>query len=264
MQTDVNSVLAAELVPLLTTAVTKETWDNSARLAVSLLADWDFQMNTKSPAASLFEVVYYRLLLNIFEDELDSELLDDYLKTVVYPPRALRHIVRKGESAWIDDIRTESVETLDDIVARSLRQALAELHREDGSDPSTWTWGRRHTLTFNHVLGRKRPLDRLFNIGAFPVGGNHLTVNMAMYHYHDPFDAYHGASQRMIVDLASPQTAWHVLPTGQSGLVGNAHYRDQTELYINGKYRTMRLNRADTEQHTRAKLVLTPAPSDQK
>ena len=102
-------------------------------------------------------------------------------------------------------------------------------------------------------------MDRLFNIGAFPVGGNHLTVNMALYHYQDPFAVYHGPSQRMIVDMANPQTAWHVLPTGESGLLGSTHYDDQVGLYLQGKYHPIWLNRADVEQHKEARLVLVPA-----
>ncbi|KPJ77561.1 MAG: hypothetical protein AMJ54_07560 [Deltaproteobacteria bacterium SG8_13] len=262
MQSDVTCLLASELTPLLTAAVEKRDWDEGDRQAVGLLANWDYRMNRESPAACLFETVYHRLLQNIFGDDLEATLFDDYMKSVVFPPRALRHIIRSGDSAWIDDIRTKPVEALDDIIDRSLRQALDDLRRNVGAEPSAWRWGRRHTLTFEHVLGKKKPLDRLFAIGPFPVGGNHLTVNKSMYHYADPFAAYHGASQRMIVDLASPQTAWHVLPTGQSGLLGNAHHQDQVELYLNGEYRQMRLNRADVEAHAQGKLLLVPAAGD--
>ena len=264
MQADVTCLLAEELTPLLTTVIETRGRDQLTRQAGDLLAKWNHQMDKESPAASLFEITYHNLLRNIFADELEAELFGDYMKTVVFPPRALRRILRNGDSAWVDDIGTPSIETLADIIEKSLQQALAALRREDGTDSANWRWGNRHTVTFAHVLGKKKPLDRLFNIGAFPVGGNHLTVSMALYHYNHPFAVYHGPSQRMIVDLANPQTAWHVLPTGQSGLPGSAHYDDQVALYLNGNYRRMWLNRADVDHHAEAKLVLVPGENGLK
>ena len=259
MQTDITCLLAAELTPLLIAAFDGDGWGEGDRRAGVLLENWDFQMKADSPAACLFEVTYHKLLRAIFEDELGPELFEDYMRTVVFPPRALRRILRAGRSAWTDDSRTPQLESLADIIRKSLREALDQLRGEFGEDPSAWRWGRKHTLTFDHVLGRKKPLDRLFNIGSFPVGGNHLTVSMSLYRYADPFAAYHGASQRMIVDLANPQTAWHVLPTGQSGLLGSPHNDDQIELYLSGRYRESRLRRAEVERHTKDKLVLLPA-----
>jgi acyl-homoserine lactone acylase PvdQ len=50
-----------------------------------------------------------------------------------------------------------------------------------------------------------------------------------------------------------------VLPTGESGLLGSAHYDDQVELYLHGKYHPIWLNRADVERHAEARLTLVPA-----
>jgi penicillin amidase len=158
----------------------------------------------------------------------------------------------------MDDVRTEAIESLEDIIAISLEQALAELGQDLGAEISGWRWGRLHTLTFEHVLGKKKLLDRIFNLGAYAVGGNHLTVKMGLYHYTDPYRMVHGPSQRMIVDLADPATALHVLPTGQSGLIGNPHYDDQIEMYLSGQYHPAWLLRTDVDRHTESKLVLVP------
>jgi penicillin amidase len=50
----------------------------------------------------------------------------------------------------------------------------------------------------------------------------------------------------------------HVLPTGESGQLGSAHYKDQVELYLSGKYRPAWIDRSEIENHAAAKLLLTP------
>ncbi|MGD9417006.1 MAG: penicillin acylase family protein, partial [Desulfobacterales bacterium] len=113
-------------------------------------------------------------------------------------------------------------------------------------------------LTFEHPLGKIKPLDRLFNIGPFPVGGSRQTVNMKLYSYEKPYNAILGASYRMIVDFSNMSVAHHVLPTGQSGHLGSPHYKDQIDLYLNGQYRSAWLERSDIEKHARGTLFLRP------
>jgi penicillin amidase len=258
MQADVTCLLAEELTPRLVAAVNKRLSEKSAPRAAELLTRWDHRMDKDSPAAAIYETTYHKLLGNIFQDELGPSLFEDYLNTVIFPPRALRHILRAGASPWLDDVRTEAVENLDDMLVRSLDQALRELGRDLGADPDGWRWGRLHTLTFGHALDKKKPLDRIFNLPAGEAGGNHLTVNMGLYRYTDPYRMVHGPSQRMLVDLADPATAWHVLPTGQSGLVGNPHYDDQIELYLDGAYHPSWLLPADVGQNLESRLTLIP------
>ncbi len=113
-------------------------------------------------------------------------------------------------------------------------------------------------MTFEHVLGKKRPLDRIFNLGPFEVGGSHLTVNKKQYSYDKPYNAVHGVSQRMIVDLSHMDASLHVLPTGQSGHLKSPHYKDQIELYLGGKYHPAWTDRQDVEKHAEATLILRP------
>ena len=264
MQADITCLLAEELAPHLVSTLATRSADKTARRAAELLKRWDYRMDKESAAAAIYEVTYQKMLANIFRDELGPRLFEDYLNTVIFPPRALRHILRAGGSRWLDDVETETAETLPDILADSLEEAFEELRRNFGADISGWRWGRLHTVTFEHALAKKKPLDRLFNLGAYPAGGNHLTVNMGLYPYNEPYRMVHGPSQRMIVDLADPTTALHVLPTGQSGLIGNPHHDDQVELYLNGAYHPSWLLRADVEKHMQSKLLLLPKKSSDR
>jgi penicillin amidase len=258
IQQDVSSQLASELTPEIVEALAKTSGDANLQKAREILSKWNFKMEKDSVAACLFEMTFMNMLENIFKDELGPELFQQYLKTSVFPPRAMHQLVRNGASPWFDDVNTADTETLPDIIVRSMKQTIGQLKDEFGDDPTRWRWGDKHTLTFEHPLGKKKPLDRLFNIGPFPVGGSRLTINMKHYLYEKPYNAILGASYRMIVDFSNMSVANHVLPTGESGQLGSPHYKDQIDLYLNGQYHPAWLERSDIEKHAKGSLFLRP------
>jgi penicillin amidase len=258
MQQDVLSVLAAEMTPHMIEVLEQRFSDNEATKAKAMLSQWDFIMAKDSPETCLFEVTLRKMMDNIFKDELGEELFKEYLQTFMFPPRAIRKMVSTGASSWFDDVNTPEKETMQNIMARSLSQALAEIKGVMGSDMTKWTWGRIHTLTFEHVLGKKKPLDRLFNLGPFPVGGSHLTINNKYYPYDKPYHASLGASARLIVDLSNMDDSLHCLPTGESGHLRSPHYRDQIDLYLNGGYHPAWTDRKELEKHSEGTLILKP------
>jgi penicillin amidase len=262
MQMDVFCPLAAEITPQIIRVIRKRFPASQAQKLRNTLEGWDYQMSADSIAACIFEVPYRRMLENIFKDELGPILFARYLELTIFPPRALRQIMKTKSSAWIDNVETAETENLDDIVEKSLRQALDELGNSLGEDMDRWTWGRLHTLTFEHVMARKKPLDKIFNLGPFPVPGSHLTVNKQQYNYVEPYLVKDGVSQRMIVDLSAPDAALHVLPTGESGLLGNPHYDDQIDLYLNGKYHPAWMTRKEIERNAEGTLVLVPGETN--
>jgi penicillin amidase len=127
-----------------------------------------------------------------------------------------------------------------------------------GKDLEKWTWGRLHTLTFEHVLGRKKPLHWIFNLGPYPLGGSHLTVNKGQYRYEKPFAVSAGPSHRIIVDLSDMNRCLRVLPTGESGHRGSRHHKDQVPLYLSGRYHPDWIDRSEVEKHSEAVLILKP------
>jgi penicillin amidase len=167
-------------------------------------------------------------------------------------------LFQNGSPSWIDDIRTPNKETLDDIIIKSLKQTVQQLKEEFGDDASNWSWGKMHRLTFEHALGKKKPLNYLFNIGPFPVGGSHLTINKRQYGYNNPYHVTSGVSYRMIVDFSDMSNSQHVLPTGESGQIGSAHFEDQVGLYLSGKYHPAWMERSDIEKHATGTLFLRP------
>jgi penicillin amidase len=258
MHQDIYCTLAAEITPEMIEVLERRFSEVEAKKAKGILSQWDFMMSKDSVAACLFEVTYRRLMENIFRDELGEELFQEYIKIAPFAPRAIRMMIRKGSSPWFDDVDTPEEETMEDIIALSLNQTLSGLKEVLGGDMDRWRWGRIHTLTFEHVLGKKKPLDRMFNLGPFQVGGSHLTVNKKQYSYGNPYNAVHGVSQRMIVDLSDLDRALHVLPTGESGHLKSPHYKDQIGLYLGGTYHPAWTDRRELEKHAEVTLILRP------
>jgi len=68
----------------------------------------------------------------------------------------------------------------------------------------------------------------------------------------------YGPSTRRIIDFAHPESALGINPVGQSGVWGDAHYRDQAEAHVRGDYRQEHLAEADVAAHTASRLQLLP------
>lgn len=68
-----------------------------------------------------------------------------------------------------------------------------------------------------------------------------------MFDYSD--EAQHivkaGPSTRRIIDFSDIENSWSILPTGQSGNPMSTHYNDQAEMYLQGKFRKMKLNKEE-------------------
>ena len=257
-QADIYAPLASELVPLFLDVLSRNEADRGMSFVKDALAAWDLRMEKESVAAAIYEMTLNQLLRNLMQEELGPDLFEKYIGLSVFPPRALRQLLVARDAPAGLETGASAGGLSDAVIADSLQQAVAKLTDTLGDDPDRWQWGKLHTLTFEHVLGKRKPLDRVFNIGPFPVSGSGLTVDKKKYGYANPFTVKEGAAQRMIVDLAHPEAALHVLPTGQSGLKGSPHYKDQLALYLENDYRTLQMRRSALEAQKTGSLILRP------
>ncbi|HXX63057.1 MAG TPA: penicillin acylase family protein [Bacteroidota bacterium] len=201
------------------------------------LRNWHYQFMPDDIATAIYQQFLVRLIHNTFADEMGEALYHDWVILGNIPLRVLARVVRDSTSAWFDDVRTPEVETRDEIIRRSLREALTELHARFGDDMKLWRWGDMHTVTLRHLLGVRKPLDRIFNLGPYPIGGGPTALVSGEFDFNQPFEVTVGPSFRQIFDLGPEGELRTVLPSGQSGQVFHVHYGDQTRLWLNGGYR---------------------------
>lgn len=202
------------------------------------LKKWDFNLNAQSVAPTIFEIFLIKLFKNIFLDEMGDTLFYHFLELPNIPIRVTDNLLTKGASQWFDNVATpDTIETLPDIIKQTLEETFQ--HLESNSDHTIYNlrWGNVHTLTFEHALGKTKPLDRLFNIGPFPAGGSCTSINNASYALtQNNFKVIVGPSMRQIMDLSNRKNSIIVITTGQCGHPLSKHYKDQTPLWLNGRY----------------------------
>jgi len=243
------------LVPVLREVVT----DPAERALLDQLAAWDGRHDVGLVAPTLFNQLLYSLASIAMTDEMGALQFKNLLGSRTLD-LALPRLAADAGSPWWDDRNTPAVETRTDTMKLVWRAAINHLQARLGKDPAQWTWGRAHTLTHNHPLGQQKPLDKLFSIGPFAApGGREIPNAMGSSIGPAPWAVTYGPSTRRLIDFADASQSLGINPVGQSGVLFDAHYRDQAERYIGGGYVRQWLKPDDVAANTRSTLVLVPA-----
>ncbi|MBW2092456.1 MAG: penicillin acylase family protein, partial [Deltaproteobacteria bacterium] len=227
--------------------------------SLDLLTSWDGTLTKQSLAASIFEAFYGAFIENVFKDDMDEDLFEEFFTVSMLPRHAADNIWRKGSSAWCDDATTPDIkETFTDMVQKSFKDAVSQLQEKFGDNPAKWEWKKIHRLRIGHPLGRVKILDILFdfNRGPFEVGGSSHTVCPYTYRYPHPDKVFHGASQRHIYSTANWDESLSVIPTGNAGVPASKHYCDQTKLYTENDYHRDYFSRDLVEKNAKYKMVI--------
>jgi len=258
-QMDVESPFGRELVHHVLESLGKLTSMSSDMQVVrEYLRNWDFRYNKSDVASTILNVTFVKLFENIFADELGDSALSFFGSFSAIPYRVTSQLLAADSSSWFDDIRTPQVETKDEILQKSLYDAIEELRTKLGPDTKTWQWGNLHTVTFEHPFGKQKPLDKVFNIGPYAVGGSATTINKADFRIRHPYATSVGPSVRQVIDLANNRSFSSVINSGQSGQALHTHYDDQTVLWLTGSYHSLNLDWDAITSSRWEQLVLQP------
>lgn len=260
LQQDVLSPQAREIVPIILKAHESQPLrDLDVQTALTYFRNWNYEMKSNDVATTLFQAFLVRMVQNTFEDEMGADLLAMYDTLAGVPLTAITKLMKKGSSAWFDNVKTPEIEPMDDIIRQSLDDALHDLKANYGSELKEWRWGTIHQVEFPHIFSANDLLRRIFTIGPFPIGGSHSTVDIGSYRLKQPFLNHLGPSTRQIFDLSDIGNTFAVTPPGQSGQVFQRHYDDQIQLWLNGGYRKQTMDRAAIENAGYDLLLLRPA-----
>jgi penicillin amidase len=254
--------------------------DPELAAVVQIMRDWDGHLAADSPAAAVHEVFVRRMIALLLADKL-GELTVRYAGKGPTPQIAegsmfghrswewLQKVLAEPESPWFAEAAgagltwarlfglTVPRDARDQVMRLALRQTVDFLKAELGPKPADWAWGKLHTLTYSHVLGSVPPLDRLFNRGPYPLGGDGTTVWATGASQHDlSSQGVIGPPYRFIVDLGDLRNSLALLAPGQSGHPASPHYGDQIAAWFTGGYHPMLWEREDVERQAVGRLEL--------
>lgn len=224
--------------------------------AMYSLVKWDGENELTSIQSTIYNKLIYRYLENTFQDELGKEKFSALLSTHVIK-QMIESQVANENSVWWDNITTkDKKENRKEILTKSFRETVAELEKQLGNDISKWTWNKVHTLEHVHPIGKIQLLAPFFNVGKFEVAGSNEVINNLMFGFpsNGIYEVKAGPSTRRIIDFSDVENSVSILPTGNSGNPMSKHYNDQAEMYNQGKFRKMKMNKKEI-MATSTKLI---------
>lgn len=263
IQADVYSRWAEKLLPWMLQSSERQIAGASERVqnAFHQLGKWDYRMNVESVPATLFEMLYLKMLEGIYKDELGDTLFSEILSQDLLASYHLDKLRQGAKSAWMDDVSTRDVvEETGDIVLRAMEKTLDELEERLGPEMDQWQWGKVHKLTLKHPLSSVDVLDRAFKLsrGPYPVPGSYHTVSAYSYPLTDFAEVGYGPSHRHIFSTNSWDDSRVIIPGGISGIPASEYYCSQTEAFADYRFKKHLFSFEAVEKAAKYEAVFYP------
>jgi penicillin amidase len=258
MINDVTSQVTPLVVQEVLESITMIQFSDNEKLAMYILQNWDGNYNSESIAPTIYNRFLYEFLVNTYKDEM-GRAFDQFINTPVQKKNVAVQMA-KTSSVWWDDVNTPSIKEIrQDILARSIKNAISFLETQLGNDLENWTWNKVHTVEYKHSIGEVPYLRKYFNVGPFEVKGGNEVINNQLFKLDSTgyYKVHSGPSTRRVIDFSDIEKSVSILPTGQSGNPLSDHYKDQAEKYNKGEFVPMLLNHNEIKKSNN-KVIFTP------
>jgi penicillin amidase len=249
-----------------------ETTDLELQIIISRMRNWNGDLTADSSEASIYEVMTQRLIKRLLSHRL-GDLSSHYAGKGITPVLAegsimgersrewLEHLLESDQSDWYD---LGNHECRDDVLRLVLRETVDYLKQNLGPRIGDWGWGKLHQLVFSHPLGAVKPLDKLFNRGPYPLGGDFDTVWATGSSRFDlTISSIIGPPFRFIADLNDLNHCLGLLTPGQSGQPSSPHYADHIQAWFKGDYHPMYFSEESVQREVKDVLMLMPFPKNE-
>ena len=258
MINDVTSAVTLTIVENALSSVKADDFNDVEKKAIQTLQNWDGSYQLESIAPTIYNRFIYEFLVNTFKDEMGSSFdlfLNNRLQKEINAVQ-----IAKDSSIWWDDVSTKSiVESKQDIITKSIKNAVTFLENQLGNSVDQWTWNKVHTLEHKHPMGEVAALRKYFNVGPFEINGGLEVINNMGFKLDSTgyYKVTSGPSTRRVIDFSDVESSMSILPTGQSGNVLSSHYKDQAEKFNKGEFVPMLMNEKKIKELKR-NLVFVP------
>ena len=244
--------------------------DKHLKLSLELFNEWNYELDKYSQTPAIYLTAFKFLLENSYKDEMGDDLFNHFVFMANIPYRSILKLLANPESKWWDDVSTSEIESRDEIIRKSLVDALSYLEKNVSPNLQDWQWGEIHKAIFKHPFsGNVRLLDKIINIGPYEIGGDGTTIFNTEYSFAESIEKYPifrhklfendlGPSMRFIYDFGNPGQFYLILTTGQSGNVLSDHYDDMALMWLNGKLMKISTDLQNIENPANKLLIFSP------
>ena len=248
--------IAQRIIPIL--EAKKESFSEIEAKAFAQLESWDGFLKVSSIGGTVFEFTLYHMMKETLESHIGAEHLKTYLNLTDYWS-FLKGFLKNDKPPVTGKDPSIKPKERDVIVLNGFKHAVEEIVSKLGTNDKDWQWGSVHTIEYVHAVGKKKPLNLLFNVGPFPCPAEFPSVNKlkSKTGNHD-YKVSSLPSTRRLIDCNSPEESWSILPTGNAGNFMSPFYDDQAQMFIQGKYRKMLFTDAQIKNESSHVLTLLP------
>jgi penicillin G amidase len=255
-QRDTMNLMAKKIAPLMAKVLIAH---NDTKKMGQILSQWDYLDNIDKAAPTIFQAIYRKFALLVFQDELGEDLAKTMLNIWDFWEERLEKMVTNGTSTWFDNVQTKDInETMDTLLHQAALDVTETLGSRIGQDPTKWLWGKVHQLEFVSPIRREGFGKGLVGGGSHSFNGSGETLCRGIYDFNDPFGVTVSASLRMVADLGDNDKVLAVLPGGVSGRLFDPHTKDQIKAFIHGDKVYWWFSDAAIKKHSKTTLVLSP------
>ncbi len=259
VQLDITSPTAPQLAKLIAGILSQESIANDQKWVVDKLQNWDGAHTLESTTTGLYYGMLSQILYYAMVDEMGYEGYKKLANSVAMRG-AFYQFIKNENSVWWDDTATDSKESREDIVHQALSKTIKILKQKYGKDHGQWHWSKMHQITHKHPLAAVEPLDKVFNVGSYPIVGGLEVLNNHKFKLDTTgiYDVVAGPAVRWVLDFDDIENSVSILPTGQSGNLMSSHYDDQAQMYVDGQYRKQMMNKEEIIKVSQRKLIFKP------
>ncbi len=237
--------------------------DAEAQACLTILKQWNGRMMPASIGALAYKTLVAELSTAILAPRLGQTLTEQYLGAGPHPflypfgeshgqwmPVLLR-LLQSDRSSWIED--------KSQLLEKSLARTMILLRAKIDDDTASWSWGAKHKIRFGHTLSAQKPLNEVFDVGPFVVGGDADTV-CQMSISQDDYANNIAPSFRLLIDTGDWDAALAMHAPGQSGHLASPHYANLSEPWLQGAYYSLNWSSPAVEAGAHNSLQLLPWP----
>jgi penicillin amidase len=255
---DVTSLNAPIIAADFIRSINKNDLSVSEKKAISTLKNWKGNFDKEEVGPVIYNRFVYEFQKNTFADEMGKGF-NQFVNTP-FVEKVLPVQAKRENSIWWDNILTKNkIETKEEIVTTSFKNAFVFLENQLGENVEDWKWKRVIFVEYKHAVGEVALLRKYFNVGPFETKGGDQVINNQIYNIDSTgfYKVKAGPSTRRIVDFSDVENSLAIIPTGQSGNVFSEHYKDQAQKYLNGEFVKMKINQAEIRKSKNV-LILIP------